>query len=306
MNIIGTGSCLPEYVLSNAQIAETVPTSAQWVREHLGIDERRIVIGETTADLAAAAARLALADAGLAPEAVDVLIVATTTPARVAPATASAVARQIGAWRAINFDLGAVCAGFVYALGVAAALLTHGKGRYALVIGADAFSLITNWRARDCVYFGDGAGALLLARDAGRHALLDVHLYADARDGDAFRCPVGGRYTMDAPAVYDKATAVLPQAITAALGRFGLGVADLDWLLPHQASLRVLKKVADELQLPFERVLTNMARYGNTAAAAIPLLLDENARAGRFKGGERLLLATVGAGWAWGTALVEW
>ena len=307
MEIIGTGSCVPSSVVTNAWLAARVNTTDSWIREQLGVEERRTVSAELTSDLAVSAARHALAAADMTPADVRLLVVATQTPDRTAPATASIVQAKLGAWSAVAFDLAAVCSGFVFALTVARRLVDLDGYTTALVIGADTFSRITDYSSRDCVYFGDGAGAVVVRAGTGGHHVLDAQLYGDGHGHEAFTVPPGkGAYRMDARAVYQHATQALPAAITAMLEKQHLCMQDIAWIVPHQASLRVLQEVARKLDYPFEQVLTNMQHYGNTAAATVPMALDQSCRAGKFRPGELVLLAAVGGGWTWGVMLLEW
>lgn len=309
VRISGTGSYAPERVLTNAELAARVSTSDEWIFEKLGIRERRIAAeDELTSDLASQAARRALADAGLSANKVDLLILATSTPDRTAPSTACLVQAKIGMInQAPAFDLAAVCTGFLYGLTVGTAMIAAGTYDNVLVVGADTFSRITDWSRRDCVFFGDGAGAVVVSRTADPRALFSSALHADGRGRDAFTVHRGDKYfTMDGHDVYETGTRVLPDAIAEVLESNGASIGDVRFLFPHQPSIRMLQKTAQVLDLPFERVMTNMDRYANTSGATIPLLLDEVRREGRISPGDLIAFAAVGSGWTWGAGLLRW
>jgi len=305
--ITGTGFYVPPTVVTNDSLAAYLPTSSAWIERHLGLRERRVVKELDTADLACAATGYALDAAGLMATDIDLLIVATTTPARIAPATASLVAERLGAGRAVAFDIAAVCSGFMYALSLARHMIEAGTQRRALVIGSDTFSRITDWQDRDCVYFGDGAGAVVVEQGPGPGTIADLHLFAYADGGKGFTVlPGAATYTMNGPAIKAHALSVLPGAISDLVAAHGLDMADISWLVPHQAGIGVLRGVAEKIGYPFERVLTSMGEYGNTAAASIPLTLALAVQAGKLEPGQRIVLVSVGAGWTWAVGLVEW
>lgn len=309
VRIAGTGSYAPERILTNAEIAATVETSESWVFENLGIHERRIAgKHEFTSDLAEKACRNALADAKLAPNDIDVLIVATSTPDRTAPSSACLLQAKLGMTNhAAAFDLAAVCTGFLYALTVGANMISSGMYDRALIVGADTFSRITDWSRRDCVFFGDGAGAVVLSRTDDPRALFSSALYADGRGHDAFTVHRGQEhFSMVGREVYETGIRVLPEAIQAVLKANGVSIESIRFLLPHQPSIRILQKTAEVLGMPFERVMTNMDRYANTSGATIPLLLDEIHKQGRIDSGDLLAFAAVGSGWTWGAGLLRW
>jgi 3-oxoacyl-[acyl-carrier-protein] synthase-3 len=307
--IAGTGSYTPSRILTNEDIAARVPTNDQWIFENLGIRERRIAADdELTSDLAVEACRSALASANMSADDVDLLIVATSTPDRTAPSTACLVQAKLGMTNhSPAFDLAAVCTGFLYALTVGANMIASGTYKNALIVGADTFSRITDWSRRDCVFFGDGAGAVVLSHTIDPRALFSSALYADGRGHDAFTVPRGQQhFSMVGREVYETGTQVLPEAITYVLEGNGASLDDVRFLFPHQPSIRILQKTADVLGLPFERVMTNMDRYANTSGATIPLLLDEVHRQGRIAPGDLLAFAAVGSGWTWAAGLLRW
>jgi 3-oxoacyl-[acyl-carrier-protein] synthase-3 len=318
--LVGTGAYLPERVVSNAELAETVDTSDAWIVERTGIRQRHIAApGELTSDLASAAARAALASAGIGPEALDLIVVATSTPDHTFPACATAVQRKLGALRAPAFDVQAVCSGFVYALAVADSFIVTGRARTALVLGAETFSRLLDWQDRStCVLFGDGAGAVVLRAEPGTGTVFDrgvlaTHLGADGRhyedlhvDGGPSSTGTTGHLRMNGREVFRHAVQTLAAASLRVLEEAGLAVDDVDWLVPHQANKRILDAVAKRLGLAEDKVLVTVDRHANTSAASIPLALAEASAAGRFRAGQLLVFNAMGGGFTWGSALVRW
>ena len=317
--ITGTGSHLPGQRLTNADLAERlakdgVETSDDWIVERTGIRARHFAAtGEGSSDLATAAAQQALQAAGRSAQDIDLLIVATSTPDMVFPSTATMVLHKLGAAGAPAFDVQAVCSGFIYALTIADAMIRAGSARCALVIGAEVFSRILAFRDRTtCVLFGDGAGAVVLeASDTPGILATDIH--ADGRHRDILCVPghvSGGQVLgdpvlkMDGQAVFKLAVGVLEETARASLARAGLETSDIDWLIPHQANIRIMQGTARKLRLPAEKVVVTVDQHGNTSAASIPLALDTAVRDGRIQRGQRLLLEGVGGGFTWGSALL--
>src|SRR6266498_1651250 len=299
--IVGTGSYLPAQVMSNAELAQRVDTSDEWIRTRTGIRQRHIAAPEEkTSDLALAASREALAAAGLAPAAVDMIVLATTTPDMVFPSTACILQDKLGTRNGPAFDVQAVCSGFVYALGLADLMVKSGQARNALVVGAEIYSRILDWNDRGtCVLFGDGAGAVVLipARVPG---ILSAHLHAD---GTATGSPF---VKMEGGAVFKFAVRVLAEVAHEALTANRVGTDAIDWLIPHQANIRIIDATAKKLGVPMEKVVTTVERHANTSAASIPLALDEAVRDGRITEGERVLLLGVGGGFTWGSVFLNW
>lgn len=317
--ISGTGSYLPDRVLTNAELEGMVETNDQWIRERTGIRERRIAApDQTTCDLAEPAARAALAAAGKSASDVDLIIVATTTPDQVFPATACLLQARLGIHGCPAFDLQAVCTGFVYALGVADRFIRTGGARCALVIGAETISRIIDWTDRGtCVLFGDGAGAVVLEASsvAGIHS---THLHADGSYAELLHVPkgvsndpaavAGGRafVEMKGNEVFRMATNTLGRIVDETLAANGLEKRDIDWLVPHQANIRIIAATAKKLQMPLERVIITVERHGNTSAASIPLALDQGIQDERIARGDVLLLEAFGGGFTWGSALLTY
>ncbi|HVN35539.1 MAG TPA: beta-ketoacyl-ACP synthase III [Casimicrobiaceae bacterium] len=314
--IAGTGSYLPAHILTNDDLARSIDTNDAWIRARTGIRERRIAApGETTSDLAAHAARAALAAAGIAPADVDLIIVATTTPDMVFPSTACILQAKLGAHGGPAFDVQAVCSGFVYALSIADRMVAGGAVRNALVVGAEIYSRILDWSDRGtCVLFGDGAGAVVLtpSREPG---ILSSHLHADGAYRDILCVPgsvSGGEVAgspfvrMDGPAVFKFAVNVMAQVANEALAANGVDASAIDWLIPHQANIRIIDATAKKLHLPRERVVSTVERHANTSAASIPLALDEAVRDGRICPGHRVMLIGVGGGFTWGSVFLNY
>ena len=314
------GACLPERVVTNDELAASLNTSDEWIRERTGIRQRHLAApGELTSDLATTAAARALDRAGIAPEAVDLIIVATSTPDHTFPATATAVQRKLAVGQSIAFDLQAVCAGFAYALATADNFIKVGQAETALVIGAETFSRILDWTDRStCVLFGDGAGAVVLtgaetsgtARDQG---ILATALAADGRhyahlqvDGGPSATQTVGHLRMNGREVFRHAVGELSSAAELVLRQAGLGIADVDWLIPHQANKRIIDAVGKRLAIPAAKVVVTVAEHANTSAASIPLALDQLYASGRLERGDLLLMNAMGGGFAWGAALARW
>jgi 3-oxoacyl-[acyl-carrier-protein] synthase-3 len=317
--IAGYGGHLPARVVSNAELSRRIDTSDEWIVERTGIRERRIAAeGELASDLGAAAARAALADAGIDPAEVDGIVLATSTPDQTYPATAVRVQAKLGIHRGFAFDVAAVCTGFVYALSVADAMIRAGHGQCVLVIGTEVNSRILDWTDRGtCVLFGDGAGAVVLRAAEGAAGgagpgVLSTHLHADGAHGDILYVDGGpgstgtaGHVRMQGREVFRHAVAKLSAVVDEALAANGLGYGAVDWLVPHQANLRIIEAVARKLHLPMERVVVTVDRHANTSAASIPLALAEAHQDGRLKPGQLVLMEAIGGGLTWGAALVR-
>lgn len=322
VKISGTGSYVPKKVYTNEYLSTIVPTTPEWIFENLGIRERRIAgEHECTSDLAAQAGLRAVEHSGLTVEDIDLIIVATSTPDRLAPSTAAIVQDKIKAYNAAAFDIAAVCSGFLFGMSVASQYIATGVYDNILVIGADTFSRITDWSRRDCVYFGDGAGAAVITRGNVNEGFLATRMYTDGRGKWNFTVPAGGSenpaseetvknrlhyFQMNGSEVYKTGTIVLPKVINQVLADAGLSISDVDILIPHQPSIKILQKTAEIIGLPFEKVMTNMDKYANTSGGTIPILLDEVNRAGKLKNGDIVLFAAVGSGWTYGASVLKW
>ncbi len=317
--ITGTGSSLPERVVTNAELARHVDTSDAWIRERTGIGRRHIVgESESTVDLAERAAINALDAAATDPSTLDLIVVGTTTPDRIYPSTACRLQARLGAGECPAFDVQAVCTGFIYALGVAEKFIRAGSAARALVVGADTHSRLLDWSDRGtCVLFGDGAGAVVLEA-ADTPGVMSTHLHADGRyepllyvdggtpRGDG-RIAAGGAYTkMQGNEVFKVAVRTLHRIVGETLATNGMAQDDVDWLIPHQANIRIIEATARKLGMPMERVIVTVEDHGNTSAASVPLALDAAVRDGRVRRGQVLLLEAFGGGFTWGSALVRY
>jgi 3-oxoacyl-[acyl-carrier-protein] synthase III len=307
--IKSTGSYLPTKIVSNEDLVKDLPTSPEWIAETLGIRERRIAEpGEYVSDLAAHAGLDAIASAGLEPNEIDLVIVATATPDRKAPSSACIAQAKMGILNCCAaFDVAAVCSGFVYGLTIAGQFIQNGTYDHVLVIGADTFSRITDWNHRNCVFFGDGAGAVVLERNARKNGFFSSILLAQGEGMNDFTVyPEEAYFTMNGKAVSQKATTALPECIQQILSMNGLGIDDVSIIIPHQASACVLKRIAEVLKVPYSRMQLNLESCANTAGASVPLALDQANRRGLIQKGDLLLLAAIGAGWTWGASLYRW
>lgn len=316
----GVGAYLPERVLTNDDLARMVDTSDEWITQRSGIKERHIAAdGETTADLGAAAAARALEDAGMTADDIDLIVVATATPDRTFPATATIIQDRLGVRAGAAFDVQAVCSGFLYALATADNFLARGQFKAALVIGAETFSRILDWSDRStCVLFGDGAGAVALrAKPANGEerpsGVLDSYLRSDGRHGDLLYVDGGpsstksvGHLRMIGNQVFRHAVTNISEAIEAVAARAGVPVSEVDWFVPHQANQRILEAVAKRVGIDENRVISTVARHGNTSAASVPLALAEGVADGRIKRGDLVLLEAMGGGLTWGAALLRY
>ncbi len=314
--IAGTGAYLPERIVTNAELATRVATSDEWIRTRTGIRQRHVAAdGEATSDLALAASRRALDAAGIAPQDLDLVIVATTTPDMVFPSTACILQHKLGAAGGPAFDVQAVCSGFVYALSIADRMVSAGAARNALVVGAEIYSRILDWNDRGtCVLFGDGAGAVVLV-PSERSGVLATRLHADGshsgilcvpgqvRDGRVSGTPF---VHMDGGHVFKFAVKVLAEVAEETLAQSGMTAGSIDWLIPHQANIRIMDATARKLGVAHDKVVVTVDRHGNTSAASIPLALDEAVRDGRIRAGHQVMMLGVGGGFTWGSAWVRW
>ena len=313
--ILGTGSALPARRVSNAELAETVDTSDEWIVERTGIRARYIAgEGETTATLAADAARNALDAAGLDAASIDLIVLATATPDQTFPSSATKVQAMLGINDCVAFDVAAVCSGFLYALSVAESMIRAGSARTALVIGSETFSRILDWEDRGtCVLFGDGAGAVVLGGVEDGRGVLAARLHADGRhnqllyvDGGPSTTGTVGKVRMEGPAVFKHAVTNLASVLTETLDAAGLTAADVDWVVPHQANARILDATARKLGLDPAKVVVTVDQHANTSAASVPLALDVAVRDGRIKPGDLVVLEAMGGGFTWGAAAIRW
>jgi len=324
VTIAGTGSYVPERVMTNDDLAQLVDTSDEWITTRTGIRERRIAAdGEHTSDLATKAAEKALEQADIKAEDVELIIVATITPDTPTPATACHVQAKLGSYSAVAFDISAACSGFLYAMKIAKRLISDGAYNNALIIGAEKLSSVTNWEDRNtCVLFGDGAGAAVLRRsEEGEGRILATEMGTDGRHtglleikGGGSACPITPAnaesnlqtLAMQGREVFKLAVNAMRTAAETVISRAGLTADDIKLIVPHQANLRIIDAIADRLSVPNEKVYVNLDKYGNTSAAAVAIALDEAHREGRFTRGDNIILVVFGAGLTWAATAIEW
>ncbi len=316
--IAGTGSYLPKKILTNADLEKMVDTTDEWIKSRSGIEQRHIAVpGETTTDLAVPAARAAMAAAGVGPADIDLICVGTTTPDLIFPNVGTLLQQRLGIHGCAAFSLEAACSGFIYALSVAEKFVRLGESKCALVVGAETLSRMVDWTDRStCVLFGDGAGAVIL-KPSVEPGIISTHLHADGKYKDLLYFPEGistgfnlagqGKafLRMKGNEVYKVAVTTLGRVVLETLAANGIDKSQIDWLVPHQANIRIIEAIAKRLEMPMERVIVTLATHGNTSAASIPLALDAGIRDGRIKPGQQLLLAAFGGGLTWGSALVR-
>jgi 3-oxoacyl-[acyl-carrier-protein] synthase-3 len=323
VSIVGTGSYVPEKVLTNDDLSRIVDTSDEWITTRTGIKERRIAAeGEQTSDMATKAALKALEQAKVAPEEIDLILVATATPDMLFPATACFVQKKIGACNAACLDISAACAGFLFGIEIAQQFITSHTHDVVLVIGAEKLTSITNWTDRNtCVLFGDGAGAAVLCHRGSTHGVVSTHIGSDGQftdilfmPGGGSRCPITAENAhmnlatihMTGKEVYKQAVIAMLSAAQKALDQAGLTIDDISCVIPHQANLRIIEGIADRLKIPIERFYVNLDKYGNTSAAAVAIALDEANRSGRIKPGDFILMVVFGGGLTWASTIIEW
>jgi 3-oxoacyl-[acyl-carrier-protein] synthase-3 len=323
VSIIGTGSYVPEKILTNAELEKLVDTSDDWIVTRTGIRERRIAAeGETTSDMAAKAAVAALENCGVSAEEIDLILVATVTPDMFFPSTACFVQTKIGARKAACFDVSAACSGFLYALEVAQQFITSHTYNTILVIGADKLSSIVDWKDRNtCVLFGDGAGAAVLRHREGGHGVVATHMGSNGDLAEILHIPGGGckspltaenlnqslnTIRMNGKETYKQAVTAMLGAANSVLEQSGLGFDDLACIIPHQANLRIIEAIASRMNLPMDRFMVNLDRFGNTSAAAVAIALDEAHRTGRMQVGDYVLLVVFGGGLTWASSIIHW
>jgi 3-oxoacyl-[acyl-carrier-protein] synthase-3 len=323
VSIIGTGSYVPEKILTNADLSRMVNTSDDWITTRTGIKERRIAAkDETTSDMAAKAALKAIAQAKISPKEINLILVATATPDMLFPATACFVQKKIGATNAACLDVSAACAGFLFALEIAQQFITSHTHDTVLVIGAEKLTSITNWTDRNtCVLFGDGAGAAVLRHRGGAHGVISTHIGSDGQYTDILFMPGGGsrcpitRENVDrnlqtihmmGKEVYKQAVTAMLNAAKKVLDQAGLSIEDISCVIPHQANVRIIEAIADRLGISRDKMFVNLDRYGNTSAAAVAIALDEANRTGRIKPGDYVLMVVFGGGLTWASTILEW
>jgi len=303
ISIVGIASYAPNNPVSNNQLAEYTGANPEWAENYLGIKNRYWVTDEKTSDLASAAAIDAISNANLTTSDIDLLIVATSSPDRISPSTACIIADNIGL-SCPSFDINAVCSGFVYGLNIASSLISSGAYTNILLIGAESYSKLTDINHLDNVYFGDGAGAVVLSKS--ENGWVSSTLYSDASGKYAFTVPIGDTFKMDGKAVFKTGVAQLPIAINKILKQHDLDISDIKYLVPHQPGIKMLHTIADTIGLDRNKIITVMDKYANTAAASIPIALHHMCSNYDIQPGDYILLATIGSGWTWGVSIIKW
>jgi 3-oxoacyl-[acyl-carrier-protein] synthase-3 len=323
VSIIGTGSYVPEKILTNEDLSKIVDTSDEWITTRTGIKQRRVAAkDEQTSDMATKAALNAMEQAKISAKEINLILVATATPDMLFPATACFVQKKIGATKAACLDISAACAGFLFGLEIGQQFITSHTYDIVLVIGADKLTSITNWTDRNtCVLFGDGAGAAILAHRGGSHGVISTHIGSDGRFSDILFMPGGGSRCpitrdnahmnlatihMTGKEVYKQAVTAMLSAAKKALDDAGLSIQDIACVIPHQANLRIIEAIADRLGISIDKFMVNLDRYGNTSAAAVAIALDEANRSGRIKKGDYVLMVVFGGGLTWAGTVLEW
>ena len=317
--VVGVGHYLPERMVPNAEFEQTIETSDEWIKSRSGIERRHFAAeGQTTSDMAARAAEAAISAAGLSPDDVDAIVLATSTADLTFPSAATMVQARLGMTRGFAYDVQAVCAGFVFALTNANALIVSGQAKRVLVIGAETFSRLMDWTDRStCVLFGDGAGAVILEAQEGDgsaedRGILSCDLNSDGRHKDILYVDGGvstgttGYLRMQGKEVFRHAVEKLAQTAHAALDKIGLSGEDVDWIVPHQANIRIIEGTAKRMQVPMDRVIVTVQDHGNTSAASIPLALSVGVERGQIKPGDLLVTEAIGGGLAWGSVVLRW
>lgn len=304
VTIKGTGSFIPPKILTNKELEKSVKTSDSWIYENLGIKERHIS-EVLPSNLGYEASLLAIEDANILKDDIDLIIVATSSPDRISPSTACIIHEKLNLTRNIPaFDINAVCTGFIYGLTLAASLIQSGTYENILLIGTETYSRITDWSNRNCVFFGDGAGAVVIGHS--KNGWIATELYADGKGKEIFTVPIGGTFSMNGKEVFKQAVEVLPDSIIYILQLYNINISEIDMLVPHQPNINILKETSKKIGLPVEKVKLLMHKYANLAGASIPVGLDECKREGTIKKGNKILLSAVGSGWTWGSAIINY
>lgn len=304
IGIKGIGSYVPENILTNEDIDSlNVGTNSKWTKEKLGIEERHIVDGEVPSDLAYKSSLNAIKDAGINKEDIDLIILATSSADRISPSTASIMSDKLGI-KCPAFDINAVCTGFVYGLQLASTLIHSGQYENILLVASEAYSKITDWSSRNCIFFGDGSGTVVISKM--ENALIATNIYGDGIGKDIFTCHHRGTFKMNGRAVYDFGVTTLPKTIKEVLCMYNLTTEDITWVIPHQPSHNILFETARILNMPIEKFVFNMTKFGNTAGASIPMALDKLYKDNKIKNNDIILMPAIGSGWTWGVSVIKY
>jgi len=307
VGIKGTGSYLPSKIVTNYDIEKMVDTTNDWIQKKLGINERRVVEDELPSDMGYEAAKQALINANLSIEDIDLIIVATSSPEKISPSTACTIHSKFNTDKNIAaFDLNAVCSGFVYAINFVTPLISYGVYNNVLIIATEAYSKITNWKDQHCVFFGDGAGAVVLSHTDKGWISCDSTASGNGTGMTGFNLPLNSPFIMKGKEVWNQAVKVIPESIRSILKSSDLNIEDIDLIVPHQPNINILKNIANELDIPMSKIKTVMDRYANIAGASIPIALDEAIKNGEIDKDSTILLTAIGSGWTWGSTIISY
>jgi 3-oxoacyl-[acyl-carrier-protein] synthase-3 len=307
VGILGTGSYLPPKVITNRDLEKNIDTTQEWIKNKLGIDERRIAQGEMPSDMGYKAAMKALDSSGLTIDDIDLIVVATSSPEQISPSTACIIHSKFNTEKNIPaFDINAVCSGFVYAVNLVSPLISFGVHKNVLIISTEAYSRVTNWEDQHCVFFGDGAGAIVMGYS--ENGWISFENSANGRDTGmtGFKLPIGGTFVMRGKEVWDQAIKVIPNSIRKVLNLSKINLEEVDMIVPHQPSINILKIVARDLEIPMSKVKTIMDRYANIAGASVPIALDDAVKNNEIKKDNIVILTSIGSGWTWGSTILKW
>jgi 3-oxoacyl-[acyl-carrier-protein] synthase-3 len=307
VGILGTGSYLPPKIVTNQKIEETIDTTHEWINKKLGINERRVVEDELPSEIGYQAALRALESSNLTINDIDLIIVATSSPEQISPSTACIIHNKFNIEKNIPaFDINAVCSGFVYAVNLVSPLISFGVYRNVLIIATEAYSKVTNWNDQHCVFFGDGAGAVVIGSSS--EGWISCENSANGKDTGmtGFKLPIGGPFIMRGKEVWDQAIKVIPESVKNILKISNVDISEVDMVVPHQPSINILKIIAEDLGIPMSKVKTVMDKYANIAGASVPIALDDAVKNGEIKKGDTIVLTAIGSGWTWGSTILKW
>jgi len=307
VGILGTGSYLPSKIVTNQNIEETIDTTHEWISGKLGINERRVVENELPSDIGYKAALRALDSANLTINDIDLIIVATSSPEQISPSTACIIHNKFNIEKNIPaFDINAVCSGFVYAVNLVSPLISFGVYKNVLIIATEAYSKVTNWNDQSCVFFGDGAGSVVIGPSTDGWISCENNANGKDTGMTGFKLPIGGPFIMKGKEVWNQAIKVIPESVKNILKISNVDISEVDMIVPHQPSINILKIIAENLGFPMSKVKTVMDRYANIAGASVPIALDDAVKNGEIKKGDIIVLTAIGSGWTWGSTILQW
>lgn len=307
VGILGTGSYLPPKIMTNKKIEETVNTTHEWINSKLGINERRVVEDELPSEIGYRAALRALESANLTINDIDLIIVATSSPEQISPSTACIIHNKFNIEKNIPaFDINAVCSGFVYAVNLVSPLISFGVYKNVLIIATESYSKVTNWEDQHCVFFGDGAGAVVIGSSTDGWISCENNANGKDTGMTGFNLPIGGPFIMKGKEVWNQAIKVIPESVKSVLKISNVDISEVDMIVPHQPSINILKIIAEDLGVPMSKVKTVMDRYANIAGASVPIALDDAVKNNEIKKGDTIVLTAIGSGWTWGSTILKW